>query len=172
MTKVEWYDLGGDSMNAFVRWPASFPNIDHSFQWISTWISQWLLEVRFVSRRKLKNTAVAADKWSHTVNKSAGILRFTNNIRMATRTFGRNFDAFDKPNMYTLCLSLRGFLSSNVIHLSHACTFHSKTMWRVYSDLSVLIFVTLYWFTPTSIRLQQGRNAKLKILRFCRRDSN
>ena len=26
------YDLGSESMNAFVRYLASFPNIDHSFQ--------------------------------------------------------------------------------------------------------------------------------------------
>ena len=65
------------------------------------------------------------------------------------------------------------FLSSNVIRLSHACTLHSKTMWRLYySDLSVVFFYDSLLIYSHEVRLQQGRNAKLKILRFCRRDSN
>ena len=41
-----------------------------------------------------------------------------------------------------------------------------------FTAIFVNLFIFVNRFTPTSIRLQQGRNAKLKILRFCCNDSN
>ena len=77
-------------------------------------------------------------------------------------------------NVYTFCMSLRGFLCSNVI--SSLVTYIRMTQCGEFTARSNCFdfcrhdkcpTVNLYWFTLVIIRLQLARNAKLKILLFC-----